>query len=151
MKLIINKPTELDIKFLKVDAGVRYWEDAEINGKSDDEAEEPAYRSEDEKPSMPCAEWNGRMWRWRPVIDIDSGKIMNWERGVTANVYFKVCDDFEAEITDEQGNVVSEYSDYVPRCMCPKENGYGDYIIMNIDKNGYINGWDGELVEGMLN
>lgn len=32
MKITINKPTEFDAVYLKVDAGVRYWEDARVNG-----------------------------------------------------------------------------------------------------------------------
>lgn len=35
MKITINKPTDFEAKFLKVDAGVRYWEDAKVNGKYD--------------------------------------------------------------------------------------------------------------------
>lgn len=35
MKLIINKPTQFEAIYLKVDAGVRYWEDTEVNGVSD--------------------------------------------------------------------------------------------------------------------
>lgn len=45
MKLIINKPTQFEAIYLKVDAGVRYWEDAKINGVSD--IENP--------PTIPCA------------------------------------------------------------------------------------------------
>ena len=35
MKITINKPTDIEAKFLKVNAGVRYWEDAKVNGKYD--------------------------------------------------------------------------------------------------------------------
>lgn len=35
MKITINKPTEFEAVYLKVDAGVRYWEDAEVNGVKD--------------------------------------------------------------------------------------------------------------------
>ena len=30
--------------------------------------------------------------------------------------------------------------------MCPESNGYGDYIIMEIDKDGKIDKWDSLLV-----
>lgn len=42
MKVTINKPIDIEAKFLKVDAGVRYWEDSEINGVSDSQV--PAIR-----------------------------------------------------------------------------------------------------------
>lgn len=34
--------------------------------------------------------------------------------------------------------------------MCPKENGYGDYIIMNIDENGFIQGWEKKLIKRLI-
>lgn len=35
MKITINKPTKFEAVYLEVDAGVRYWEDAEVNGVRD--------------------------------------------------------------------------------------------------------------------
>jgi hypothetical protein len=29
--------------------------------------------------------------------------------------------------------------------MCPKENGYGDYVIMDIDREGKIANWKADL------
>ncbi len=40
MKITINKPAEFEAVYLKVDAGVRYWEDGRINGKEDTDCEE---------------------------------------------------------------------------------------------------------------
>ena len=34
--------------------------------------------------------------------------------------------------------------------MCPADDGYGDYIIMNIDENGFIQGWNKELIEKLI-
>jgi len=31
--------------------------------------------------------------------------------------------------------------------MCPKDSGYGDYIIMDIDKNGFIQNWSADFTE----
>lgn len=53
---------------LLVDAGVRYWEDASVNG------------IEDEKGLIPCRDGE----RWKPIIDIESGVITNWTKGVVA-------------------------------------------------------------------
>ena len=35
MKATIKIKKEIDVRYLKVDAGVRYWEDADINGTPD--------------------------------------------------------------------------------------------------------------------
>lgn len=72
MKITISKTTEFEAVYLKVDAGVRYWEDAEVNGVSDSE----------NPPTIPCAEFihADNEYRWRPIIDIDNGVITNWEK-----------------------------------------------------------------------
>lgn len=142
MKITINKPTDFEAKFLKVDAGVRYWEDADVNGVSDNE----------NPPTIPCAEFihAGDEYRWRPIIDIDNGVITNWEKGFTAQVHYKVCDDGVYTVTDKDGNTIVEHEGYVPSIMCPAKNGYVDYIIMNIDENGFIQGWKKELIKKLI-
>lgn len=94
MKITINKPTEFEAVYLEVDAGVRYWNDGYINGMEDTDCEET-----DGSPQMPCAEYMGEQhmvlrgnnWRWRPLIDIETGRIVNWSQGTTANVHYKKC------------------------------------------------------------
>lgn len=152
MKIIINKPTEFEAIYLKVDAGVRYWDDAKVNGEYDTNCED--LESPAAEPTIPCAEYvgeqhrvlHGENWRWRPLIEIEAGKIVNWQQGITANIHYKVCDDFACEILDGNKEVITSYNGYVPKVMCPKENGYGDYIIMNIDENGFIQGWRKDLI-----
>ena len=62
--------------------------------------------------------------------------------GIEANIHFKICDAGSYFLRDEFNNIVlSIENDYVPTIACPEENGYGDYIIMNIDKNGQIANW----------
>jgi hypothetical protein len=34
--------------------------------------------------------------------------------------------------------------------MCPHEEGYGDYIIMNIDADGKIGDWDTDALDDFL-
>lgn len=144
MKITINKPTVFEAIYLKVDAGVRYWEDTEVKGVSDSE----------NPPSIPCAEFVGSQhkiligqdYRWRPLIDIGTGQIVNWEKGFTADVHYKVCDDFQCDILDKDMDVIESYDGYVPKVMCPVDEGYGDYIIMDIDENGFIQDWNKELI-----
>lgn len=125
VKILVEK--EVDIKTLHVDAGVRYWEDAEVNGQEDADG-----------TLIPCREGDS----WRPVIDVDTGRVLNWRQGTTADIHYKVCDAGTYTLKDQDGNVISSRDGYVPKTMCPNGKGYGDYIIMTIDGNGVIDGWD---------
>lgn len=127
MKTKVKILKEVELKTLEVNAGVRYWEDASVNDV------------EDETGSLiPCRDGK----RWKPIIDIDSGKIMNWERGKTAIIHYKVCDDGIYTVFDSERNAVLEVDGYVPPTMCPSGKGYGDYIMMIIDENGMIEDWE---------
>lgn len=122
-----------DRLIVKVVAHVRYWEDGEIDGVDDDPG----------NPKMPCVAGvfcDSEKWYWCPIIDVETGQIMNWEKGLEASIHYKVCD--ECGLTIMKGdNVLYDDEDYVPEFLCPKEEGYGDYIIMDIDKEGYIKDW----------
>lgn len=156
MKITISKPTDFEARFLKVDAGVRHWEDAGVNGVRDIDLYEINGKG---KPIMPCAVQTNEKpedglysdhYRWRPLINIETGQIVNWSQGTTANVHYKVCDDFQCEILDADKNTIASYDGYVPDVMCPKDEGYGDYIIMDINENGFIQKWNKELIRELI-
>ena len=127
MKTTVKIEKEVEIKTLVVEAGVRYWEDGEVNGVEDIEGD-----------LIPCRQGDC----WCPHIDIDSGIITNWTKGIKAKVHYKVCDAGNYFLNDENGGqILSIEQDYVPSILCPKKNGYGDYIIMDIDENGQIQNW----------
>lgn len=132
MKIQVKQIVEKDAKYLVVRAGVRYWEDATINGIPDENGD-----------LTPCREGSN----WRPKIDIDSGRILNWKEGVIGDIHFKVCDDGDYRILDEDGDEIVKKEGYVPDIMCPEENGYGDYIIMKINENGFIAHWQPDLTD----
>ena len=117
-----NYPTEIDVY-----ARVRYFEDGKVNGEVDD----------NENPKMPCVSFDC----WEPKINIVTGQIINWEKGVTADIYYKVCDECRISIVAGE-NILYDEENYVPDFLCPDEEGYGDYIIMSIDADGYINNWN---------
>jgi len=128
MKATISVKQEVNIVTLHVAAQVRYWEDSEINGESD---------SEDGK-LIPCKE--GELWC--PIINVDSGIITNWEQGKKAEIHYKICDSGSYYLKDEEGNTVLQIEeDYVPKMLDPTDDGYGDYIIFNVDENGLIEDW----------
>ena len=131
MKVEIKIKKEVDLKTLIVHAGVRYWEDAEVNGKEDTDGE-----------LIPCKVGD----TWKPIIDIDSGVITNWKQGTAAKIHYKVCDCCGWEILDNEGNILLSAEDgYVPGTLSPTESGYGDYIIMCVDENGKIEDWQFEV------
>ncbi len=58
----------------------------------------------------------------------------------TLKLHIKVCDRFEADLVDQQGDVLKEYEGYVPDFM--PEQHYGDYLILDIDiDTGVITNW----------
>lgn len=137
-----------NIHTIKCDIEIRYWEDAQVNGIDDiafcDTCGECI-------PQIPCAVQVKNKstnciysdhWRWRPEIDIQTGRIKNWKQGTTAYTSYKVCDEFACAFLDTNDNIVGEYEGYVPSFMSPSEEGYGDYMCMHIDENGYIRKWD---------
>jgi len=126
MKVKIKKEVEVEVKTLHVRAGVRYWEDATVDGIEDVDGK-----------LIPCRNDND----WHPVIDIESGKITNWEIGKTADIHYKVCDDGSYWLLDEKENQVIISEGYVPKTLSPGGSGYGDYIIMKVDSEGLINNW----------
>jgi hypothetical protein len=128
----VKTEKEVEVKTLQVLAGVRYWVDSQINGEDDTENGE----------LVPCK--FGELWK--PEIEIETGKILNWKEGVKAEIHYKVCDCCGWELKDEKGEVVLSAEDgYVPDSLSPKEAGYGDYIIMDIDENGIIKDWNFDI------
>jgi Pyruvate/2-oxoacid:ferredoxin oxidoreductase delta subunit len=129
MKINLKVTKEVEVKTLKVKAEVSHWDDSVVNELNDSENGD----------NIPCKVGD----LWCPEIDIDSGIITNWEAGKTAEIHYKVCDGCGWELLDDKGEVVlSEDDGYVPDTLCPKENGFGDYIIMDIASHGKIQDWN---------
>ena len=130
-----------NIKYIFANFGIRYYEDSKINGIEDDNI----------YPRIPCFDKEDK--RWKIIIDADSGQILNWKKGNTAKIYYKVCDDGEYKIFDKNMTQIGEtiYS-YVPKIFAIDKCGYGDYVIMTIDGDGFISDWDinDEDIEDML-
>ena len=119
--------TVQDAKYIKVRAGVRYWEDAKLNGVADTEGKVP-FRAGD---------------YWLPIIDLESGQVLDWPAGMEARIHYKVCDDGEYWLLDDRRQRIAKWkSDYVPNgVLCVGESGFGDYIIFSITADGRIQGW----------
>ena len=74
---------------LLVSAEVRYWEDAEINGTGDTE----------DGTLIPLKVGN----LWKPSIELETGRVLEWPQGTTADIHYKVCDQGEYWLEDAEG------------------------------------------------
>jgi hypothetical protein len=127
MEITVNKKEKKQVKTLLVEAGVRYWEDSDVNGIEDTDG-----------TLIPCRIGKN----WCPKIDIETGQILNWNIGTTANVHYKVCDDGTYKLLDENENIVASIDGYVPKILDIYDDSFGDYIILKIDENGFIDKWN---------
>ena len=120
--------------YIEVSAGVRYWDDATVNGTTDTDGTLIPLRKGD---------------NWEPVIRLADGMVMDWPQDTTADVHFKVCDAGEYWLLNDARKRVAKWAGfYVPDdFLCPGENGYGDYIILKVGVDGQIENWRTPPVE----
>lgn len=155
MKITRTIKAEQDIRYLRATMGVRYWVDcqySEDNGNSwnlnfPDTDEE----SERIMKLIPCVVRKDIGYRennyWELLIDLDEGKVVNWPEGFRISTWFKVCDDGEYVFLDENMNevinITKEYEQYyVPDFLEIGDEGYGDYVYLDIDGDGNIKDFD---------
>jgi len=118
-------------RYLKVEANVRYWDDAIINDEQFESGETVPFK-------------NGEVWT--PTIDLKNGEVIDWPNGTTASFHFKICDAGTYYLlNDEKEVVASRHNNYVPSGLCHGDRGYGDYIIFNVDGNGNIEGYENHV------
>jgi len=124
-KVTITIKKEIMPRYLQARVGARYWEDSEINGTPDTENGD----------NIPCKEGD----YWCPLIDLSNGQIVNWEKGKTADIHYKSCDNNKVTLLDENQSVVAEPKNYyVPDILVHGEGCGGDYVVMEIDADGFI-------------
>lgn len=141
MKVQITKIIDVRPLTLYATFNVRYWEDAFVNGVQEKEDAATIHGA------------NLGRETWSIVVDAPTGKIHNWPEGTTAEVHYKVCDgccvtlDFDAD--GERGEWVGENM-YVPKLFSPGGDGYGDYVILKVNGDGYIEGWNPNRIQDMI-
>lgn len=125
METSIEKSEKIDVEFIEVSAGVRYWDDATVNGVEDTKGD-----------LIPCREGN----LWKPVIRLSDGQIMDWPQGTTADIHYKICDAGLYWLKDKDGLRVAKWGGYyVPDdFLCHGSAGHGDYIIFKVGEDGKI-------------
>ena len=87
MKEELTDSQLLSVRYIKVDAGVRYWEDTEVNGEDDIDFYESKGVG---TPKIPCAVQvkakptsciYSDHYRWQPIIDINGAPMMMHPNG----------------------------------------------------------------------
>jgi len=95
-------------------------------------------RYEDEDIPFDFPLRNGDMWN--AMIDIDTGRIHDWPKGKTGDMFMKICDTGIYKLFDSNQMQVAKIDDgYVPNNLIPGE--YGDYVDFKIDEDGKIKNW----------
>ena len=80
---------------------------------------------------------------WEIIIDLDEGKVLNWPEGFCLDTHYKICDDGEYVFLDKDMNEIVNITKiyqqyYVPDFLSIEDNGYGDYVYIDINGDGTI-------------
>lgn len=159
MKVKVKFIKEVELDKIIVKAGARYWCDctySEDNGETWVEAEDDDDATNEEmKKHIPFIVRENIGYSedgdyWNLTIDINSGKVKNWKPGFCIKTHFKVCDDGLYQVFDTEGNLIWDSMRdryyYVPDFLSIGDEGYGDYMYLDIDGEGNIKDW---LTEGI--
>lgn len=78
-------------------------------------------------------------------IDIENGIVTDWayqELNNVFSIYAKVRDEGTYRLYDNQHNEIVSYQGYVPDILSCVDEGYGDYLSMDISPDGRIDKWN---------
>lgn len=161
VKMTINVKKEVELDKIIVKAGVRYWCDCEYsedNGQTWVEAEDDDDITDEEfKKHIPFVVKEDIGYKpsdyWSFAIDVKEGKVLDWPKGYCISTHFKVCDDGLYQVLDTEGNVIwdsmkTKYY-YVPDFLSIGDEGYGDYMYLDIDGEGKIKDWETEGIRAL--
>lgn len=84
--------------------------------------------------------------KWEIIIDLDRGTVMNWHYAQRVEVNLKVRDNGSYAFYDKNLNLIKLFGLdnsplYVPNQLLPPNDGYGDYLELDIDNDGKILNW----------
>jgi len=125
VKIIVDRPVEMVVDAIRCVLPVNY-----------------------EEEDMPNDYPHRKGQQWDITIDIETGKIRDWPKGIEArHIYMKVVDGGRYYLMHGADIVATRESEYVPACI-PGE--YGDYVEFDINTLGTILNWkprDYEIVD----
>lgn len=135
MLIKINKPTMLNVKFVKFNIPVRadafkFHEDDIETIKNNLNCEGVDFTDDINKFSIVG------------IVDIENGKFINWKQTThEIEIFEKVVDGGTYSMYCDNNEEIASYNGYVPSIFECNENGYGDYFNMTIQPDGTINNW----------
>ena len=124
--------TDAEVSTLEIDAHMRYLEDTTYSCDGE------WVNCNENDSECPCTEGH----QWKPIIDVNTGQILNWSADRKFWVFGKVCDEFKCKVKGINDEVLIDYEGYVPNCMSINDKGYGDYIDMIVNPDGIIQDWE---------
>ena len=140
MKMKVLKPIEIDIKYLDVFFGGRFYpEDLEINNDSFEELNDIF----EKYPSLKNINPDGYEDMWLR-INVETGKVVNWPQTGIQNCYMhsiKIVDEGIYVLIDTNDKYIETYRGSVPSCLEIDDDGWGDYFEFTIQSNGKIKDW----------
>lgn len=138
MILNVLRPVEINIAYLAVTIEDPRWDCFVIN-------------------NQPNKDGIGHPWKTNSrnelnfIVEVDTGKILSWKKGQKGIVEAKVCDSGTYKLLNSYFNtIVKAENCYVPNVFDIESDGYGDYMSFDVNEEGYIVGWDKELVRNIL-
>lgn len=150
MKVKCKIVTEVEIPYVKCYLFARYWEDADVslNGSefesvNEDGSNMPQSMFLDYSPEITSYKGFKDDKCFYMKINPETGQIENWEKGYAMHIHWKVVDQGVYRYYDDKDNIIKNLDcEYVPDYLAIEDSGYGDYVIMNVDENGFINNWN---------
>ena len=155
MRLKVKVIKEMDVRYLQALMGVRYYSDCKYsldNGNTwkDDlgDTEEDEEKVKGLLPGITTDDIGyGENTYWKVIIDLEDGKVLNWNDRLTLSTHFKVCDDGEYKFLDDNMdeivNLNKSYGQcYVPEFMSIDDEGFGDYVHLTIHPDGTIENYE---------
>lgn len=158
---VIKKSTEFPA-FLQCWIGASYWEDTSFNGEDDTENAdflrnnfpESFFLSHEKIGYEPVKK---DMERYNQdylylEINLETGVVLNWPKGVTADFHYKSCDMNYFRLLNKKYTILAQTpegdSEYVigPSFM----NEWGDYFVLRVNEEGYIINYDVDEMEAAL-
>lgn len=76
------------------------------------------------------------------TIDLRTHKVLGWQSiDNSKTIYEKVRDEGIYSLLDDNQNEIFRLEGYVPNKFLPEEDGYGDYITLDINDEGEVTNW----------
>lgn len=135
MQLTINRSQIVDIKYIRAEGAFYHLDDCDVDdpNKNVDWYNLPFVKEVNKETGSGSIDM---------TINIDTGKILIDNSDYTFNIYYKTVDNLEYTCYNKDWNIVGKFRDYTPLLFSQYENGFGDYMGLNVGYNGRIEGWN---------